>query len=882
MVVAEYDPSAAVPVVPRPNDLALYRTGLVDVADAEGVPEAEVQFNRYLRTLDGFPSSATASCTFSGPLDPATVQAAARVLDVTDPSAPIELSSTASYEESKRRLKVTARFGRERSYAVALLAGAGGLKGAGGEEVVGAPTFSLLRAKKPLATCSDLAAADCRPTTSLISGESAEDERAKAVLLERARRALKPALDLLEKQGVPREQVAAGWVFSTHRMGLATFDPASKVVPFPNDLLMKDGRVNLPPDPADDLSAQQLKAALNALDGFSTSASLLTEGSEAKGAADVRLDGRSLDASQFRLVNLDNPSELVPVEVSCRSCGEGAKAPGSEPDQVALKPALPLRSHTRYAVLWLKGAQTLAGKPVNASPLFALSRLSAPLASGGKSTLDSLDDLFAVLLEPLRQKLQPALAAADRLSIPREEVLLAWTFTTQTTTELSQLRAKPQAWGLPSGLSGGPASLVAVDLSLLAQTSALIGRDVHSEIRWAKEGEFTSGNALDPLGSEVNLASGLSVPTDGAFTSSALASPRPEARRFILFVPKTARYPDGRTPLVFFHHGLGQSRRDSVAIANTAARAGYATLAIDAPFHGLRSYCQSSADCRAGTSCTGHRCPDTLADPNDGYRIRTIGTPLGPRPDPLETPDISGSQFSSSTNVFASRDHFRQQVIDYGQLIRVLEDKVSGLAAIDVDDPATSVVEKLEPSGPGYLGQSLGGIIGTLIAAAVPEIPASTLNVPGASMTDIMLTAPAFSSGKQAMDAYLAARGKPVGSQAYEQFLDIARWVLDPADPQSFGRHLIAEPLRDELAGAAGPRKKIFVQWIEGDQVVPNPTTRLLVRSVDAAPAPGNFRDKMYTGGSHAFLLDLFTSPGLALAAQAEAIQWIDDARSNP
>ena len=44
------------------------------------------------------------------------------------------------------------------------------------------------------------------------------------------------------------EQLAA-WSFHTVRQGLATFDPANGVVPFPNDLLMKDGHVNLPADP---------------------------------------------------------------------------------------------------------------------------------------------------------------------------------------------------------------------------------------------------------------------------------------------------------------------------------------------------------------------------------------------------------------------------------------------------------------------------------------------------------------------------------------------------------------------------------------------------------------------------------------------------------
>lgn len=896
-VVAQFDPSAELPIVPKPNDLAIdAATGFVNPPDAPDASEADKQFNRYLRTLDGFPTQAVATHDFSGALDPASVTPGAlRVLDVTDPNAVAEvptqgqllqcrdgcttaadpdacvlscyaaLTPSIIYDPDRRRVRITAPWQRARLYAVALLGGAQGLRGAGGVEVVGSPAFVLLRAKKPLTTCADLNQTNCRSVTSLIDGGEA------AVTLERVRRQLRPGLDYLEKNGVTRESLVAAWTFRTVKMGVATFDPAASVIPFPNDLLLENGRVNIPAEAGDDATAQELKARLNQLDGFSTTASMVTDSSDALGAADTRLDGSTLDASQFRLINLNDPTEQVPFTVQCRGCGTADQAPAGTPDQVALKPTRPLRPNTRYAVLWLSGARTLEGRPVVPGSVFALTRLTTPVFAGDRSTLDSLDDASAALLEPLRERTQEALAAAEALQVPRELVLLAWTFTTQSTAaELLPLAAKPAQWNLPSGVTGGPANLATVDVSLLATLGGLVGQDLSSQIRWVKEGDFTSANAFDPNATEVNHSTGQNVATDGPFTSATLTTPRQESRRFLLAVPTTPKHADGRIPVVIYQHGLGQSRRDAVAIANSIARAGYATLAIDAPFHGLRSYCHTNNACRGGSLCINHRCADALADPNDGYLIRNLGAFL----DPLETPAISSNQFNSTTHLFATRDHFRHQVIDIAQLLRVLSDTTSGIGAIDVDDPNTAEVERLEPANPRYIGQSMGAIMGALVTAALPEILAACLNVPGASQTDILLTAEGFRADKDALDAYLTGRNMPPGSAAYERFMDIARWALDPADPQNVGRHLIAEPLTP-----SHPRKRIFISWIQGDLVVPNPTTEALIRSIDAALAPANFKEKKYTGGNHAFLLDLFsgvTAASLAISAQNEAVQWVD------
>lgn len=879
-VIALYEPAAATPVLPLPNDLALdAATGQLAVPDGERDSAAQKEFNAYLRSLDGFPTTATPTLSFSGPLDAATVSATSvKVLDMTDPAAVKELpGATLEWDAATLTLSVRGLgYARARVYGVAVLgSAAGGLKGAAGEEVVGSPAFALLRARRPLVTCSDLASVECRSATALIDGTEA------ALALERARRRLQPGLAYLESKGVPREELAAFWSFSTVRLPLATFDPANDVVPFPNALAMANGKVNLPPEPGDDALTAALKARLNQLDGFSTSAGLVTESGDGTGAADARLDSASLDAAQFKLFNLDNPSEEVPLEVVCRSCGAAGTPPGAEPDQVVLRPQKPLRSRTRYGVLWLEGARGLDGKPVRAGTVFALARSRSPLVNGGKSAVSSLDDASAGLLESLRQSLAPALLGADQKGLAREKVLLAWDFVTQTTTQtLAELRQKPADWNLPTGMVGGPTRLSPLTVPPVVQTlEGLVMQDLTSQLRAMWEGEFTGANALDPSAVETDLATMFTTPTDGAFTAAALAAPRQETIRFFLVLPRTARGPNGKIPIVIFHHGLGQSRKDAFVIANTIAREGFATLSIDAPFHGLRSYCLDDSEC-LNTTCQNHRCPDDLLTSGSGYRVRQLQSPFGGTiDDPTETPVNSGRGYISAADLFATRDHFRQEVIDYAQLMRVLADTQSGIGAIDVDDPSTpGVVETLEVTNPRYIGQSLGGIAGGLITCAIPEIPAAVLNVAGGSQLDIIQYASGFASVKTTFDNYLAGRGIPTGSQKYEGFLDIGRWVLDPADPQSCGRHFVAEPLQDAVSGAAFPQKRVFLSWTPDDSVVPNYCTEVLQRSLEPGTEPARLKNQSYaTGGDHAFLLNVLTaaSASIAITAQTDAIDWV-------
>ena len=100
VVVAEFDPAATEPVLPLPNVLALNPdTNLIEVTDPADANDAELAFNAWLRTLDGFPLSSVATLDFSAAVDPATVtKSTVQVFDVTSDMASPFTPSSVTYD----------------------------------------------------------------------------------------------------------------------------------------------------------------------------------------------------------------------------------------------------------------------------------------------------------------------------------------------------------------------------------------------------------------------------------------------------------------------------------------------------------------------------------------------------------------------------------------------------------------------------------------------------------------------------------------------------------------------------------------------------------------------------------------------------------------
>src|SRR5690606_10377432 len=168
-----------------------------------------------------------------------------------------------------------------------------------------------------------------------------------------------------------------------------------------------------------------------------------------------------------------------------------------------------------------------------------------------------------------------------------------------------------------------------------------------------------------------------------------------------------------------------------------------------------------------------------------------------------------------------------------------------------------------------YVGQSLGGILGTLFAAAAPDVGNVVLNVPGGGLVDVLLTSPSFTEQADGFKAMLAANGMPEGTPGFDNFINIARWIIDPADPLNAAHQVLNGP-----ATPAG--RQALIQYIPEDQTIPNSTTVALIEAamrgdreltVQLFEAFGT----MPPAARHGFLLH----PDTAAAAQADVSTFI-------
>lgn len=888
--IVAFDPAAAVPVVPTPNDLAIDpTTGKVNAPIDPSTSAANQEFTRdYLNTLDGFPPGTTAESTpvMGGDLDPASVTPASVIVnDLTaaamgqDPS----VAATIAYDAETKQIAITPPDGawiKGHKYDVALVSGEGtGLKMADGSQVLASPVWALARSADPLVSCT----ADnvCTSTTSAIS------DPAQAQQLEQLRAGYEPILDQLEANGVPRSAVALLWTFTITSQPELRFDPTASVIPFPNDLATDPttGKVNLPlptlPDGGTDTTSlqAQLIGGLNTLDGFSTTAPIVSENSEDGAALDQgKIDPASISAATVGFFPLSTPATVPDVKVcllpdmpGCASTttqADGSYAlpdGGTVPQQLQLIPQVPLDEKTSYGTFITTDLKSTDGKNVAPATAFALFRLKNPVFVDGHSTVNGVSDEQAAQIEPARAALEPFFDALEAQQIPRSKLAMAWTFHTQSEQSiLYQLAQAPAANDVPvSPLGLGPAS----ELLTCGGTCPY----PVDKLAAAFKGNIISPFLLTGQGGTLNPA-----------------APLVHTIPFILTLPSGTKPATG-WPVVIFGHGLSGNRTQAMAIANSLAQGGFAMIAIDEVWHGERISCTGLGNfaaslagvpagsfndniaCAGGSVCDEGfpigRCvagPETTTYGSacvfpameDGSNGDAYCQSLGegncrptadgqPGPSQCDGADwnrdasgqpyavigalhknVSGWNLFNLANLFATRDNFRQQVIDDAQLARVVVG--IGPGQPDLNGQLQVALSSASPLVDGtqihYVGQSLGGILGTLYTSADPTIHKTLLNVPAGDLLGVFMNTPDPTLGalRTGFISTLASQGIAFGTPGFDNFLGIGKWILDPADPVNAGHSLWNGP------GAPDDRQA-FIQFIENDQILPNSTTEELI-----------------------------------------------------
>jgi dienelactone hydrolase len=627
---------------------------------------------------------------------------------------------------------------------------------------------------------------------------------------------------------------------------VAEFDPANQVVPFPNNLLLDPatGRLALPTQCGETpgSAAETLREELNQLDGFGTSKLSVT----ATFSEPVDLSSLADHVFLFRLATAGVPTDgregPVPLDVSLGHSFRGCP-PTTVVDNVTLQPRMPLAGKSTYVVALLRGIKTATGTEFQPSVNWALVRQSTepvqfsstgsvtynatpfdPTNPNDLLTLQGLDLLWKAHA-PVLQFFDAALPVltGTNAPVPRDQVLLAWSFNTETISDpfdpavtgspASQLTTAtaPDAPNMPPIPAAGDGATITVEQFYASAVPSLpctlAGCAAIGAIYTGLPGLPSPSFVSPSFQKNADCAPATQVP------GSPWSDPLKPAKVCDQTIPFIAVVPKGGTgpfKTVIFGHGLARSKEDLLAIAGALASKGFASVAIDAVDSGSRAV-QITTDAALGCD------PATSVGAGKPCATALSATCAPQCYAPILTADLA-----------VTRDNLRQTVLDQLKLERVLKycgtQSACGMLWVD-------------PAHIGYLGQSLGSLIGAVTVAVSPDVKNAVFNVGAADWVQVFSDTPTDAIRCPIIDALIdggllhgakwgagpmhdpmALCLDPAGAwktdPGFIQFAQSARWVLDPVDAVNYvGAYQAASGANALLAE------------VIGDQVVPNSAT---------------------------------------------------------
>ncbi|MGH8481298.1 MAG: hypothetical protein ACRES8_02420 [Nevskiaceae bacterium] len=478
----------------------------------------------------------------------------------------------------------------------------------------------------------------------------------------------------------------------------------------------------------------------------------------------------------------------------------------------------------------------------------------APLsgAAAAAARLTTLEALRAGLVRPTVLGFQSLAPAAGGPTIADADIVIAWSFTTQSiSASLATLNAIQTAKTFTVADSG----IDTVDLGLADTADIWVGRldavpyylddasgpnDAASQLGfWLNNGTVTgigSGGFVPwtPLADYGTGAGVTPAPcTLGGATPFNWVAPvsttnchripttrSTEDLPVIITVPKTAK-PGSGWPVAIFQHGITGNRTQMLAIGPTLASAGFVTIAIDLPLHGVLG-------------------PLGPTNPfyQDGFeRHFELDVATNPSGSCLSAPggdgqtDPSGTCFINLASLITSRDNLRQAAADLIHLAKSLGD-----AGLDFDGGGNDI----DTSQIHFVGISLGSIVGTTMLGVNTDVQAASLSVPGGGLGKLLDASVTFGpvvAGGLAGVAFstnLNGVSSPFeGTDTYETFVRFAQHLVDPGDPINY-------------AVAANANHPIHMTEVIGDTVVPNsalttcPAADQLAPGIGGTPATDN------------------------------------------
>ncbi|MEM1449442.1 MAG: hypothetical protein AAF957_22935 [Planctomycetota bacterium] len=627
---------------------------------------------------------------------------------------------------------------------------------------------------------------------------------------------------------------------------VAVYAPSAGAFPLPNDLAYSgtlDG--TLRPEGDDPMPAEPT-ASVSTLDGWSTSAPIVAQFSRPIAASSV-IGGDTVRVFRVLVPQLpglpvggpvvDIQTELVAgtdydVEVASEYGGAAIRV-------LPLAPLVPstLSENSVYMVVCTNQLRDTDGFQIVQDAEYRFASVRNPLTPPTPPSLIQLQVLVDAQLRALESS----------TALDRSDVAVSFTFTTQSVNS-----------GLNTvvGIASGLESLI---ISNLCGVLTTCGTDTMDNPFSTPTTRIPNGSPSIGTASELlNMAPGVADVYVGFFTSPYYSTaafndafngltqdtapltttwssryeaftgdpdrnvtrfnPLPNATTaetmpMLVCVPNNAMPPVDGWPIVIFQHGIGQNRSNVLGIAETLANAGFATVAIDLPLHGVDS---TTGILPNGTSIFGGY------DQGGSLRERTFGidvlTETGGVPGlmPDGNADSSGVHFFNVQNLSVARDNLQQAIADLVNL------------RVGLRDLTVMGNDVFDESRIQFVGHSLGGIVGTPFVALQPGgLEAATLGMAGSQLPYLLNGSPIFGP---TIEAALGSVGVLPGTPAYVEFLAAAQAIVDAGDPINYAGSI----------SALGP--PIYAVEIVGGGTLngsPSPPDLVVPNSVPGAPLAG-------------------------------------------
>jgi hypothetical protein len=489
------------------------------------------------------------------------------------------------------------------------------------------------------------------------------------------------------------------------------------------------------------------------------------------------------------------------------------------------KPALVVRTARgvvvpeghRVAVLLTNALRAKDGTPLSASSSFAAMRDSQRGDATRKLYGDAIDSVTTALSIDRARVVDAAVYTTGKLTedvrAARETMrampapALKWNaadVAPVTPARFTNVTPLPEGWTASlDALFGTPNKLPS------GEDDPDFGGDTNPGI--AHDAIGAMGVAVFDAPSFLIQTTGFEDPKHGTFfrDGSGKVAPfpgKPTAKVWATFVVPKGVMPAAGFPVIVFQHGLGGQRGDALALANSFARRGWATVAIEPVLLSTRAL---DANARGDKKSDYLRKTSTYRGPDGFIDTAEDGSNGG-------STDLFGALFRSA----AMRDQFRQSALDHATLLHLLQSSPT-LEGLSI----TGVTPKIDGAKTAYVGSSLGGILGTMLAGIDPGHRAFILNVPGGGIfTELAPNSPNIAGLLRGAAALFFGLGR-AQTPPHHPLPNVLSHVIDGGDPIAFAPFVVATP---------NPPIKRNVLMIEvlRDEIVSNASTEALARAM--------------------------------------------------